>query len=257
VLARAVTLSRDLVSTDPRARLDLVVALNNLSTALRVLGRFPEAVDRAVEAVALVRELAAADPAEHRPRLALALANLGVQLGSASRPGEAVTTLREAVALQRELAADPRHRVDLGKLLDSLGMALSEVGDLPAAVARLRESAQLLRGLDHRPDLLAGVLHNLGTRLFTAGQHDETRVVTEESIALQRELTARDRGLHRPALADFLGNHRLMLDGEAALAVLREEVALRAECAEADPLVHGPAHRRAVAELAARENGGL
>jgi len=98
-------------------------------------------------AVAIRRELAAANPDRYRPGLAASLSILGVALSALGRPADALPVTEEAVAIRRELAAayPDRHRPDLADSLSILGVAFSDLGrDREAASASAE--ADMLRG---------------------------------------------------------------------------------------------------------------
>ncbi len=84
----AVSLYRELATTNPAFRPDLAMALNNLGIRYSEVGRRQEAVAPTEEAVSLRRELATTNPA-FRPDLAMALNNLGICYREIGRGNEA------------------------------------------------------------------------------------------------------------------------------------------------------------------------
>jgi tetratricopeptide (TPR) repeat protein len=165
----------------------------------------------AFAAVALYRQLAAADPDRYRPDLAASLNDLAARLLDLGRPDDAAVWVKEAVTLYRELAAaDPdRYRPDLAASLNTLGAGLLALDRLDDALLVTEEAAAVHRDLAaadpdrYRPDLAIS-LTNLFAGLFGLGRLDEARLVTEETVALYRELAAADPDRYRPDLADSL-----------------------------------------------------
>jgi tetratricopeptide (TPR) repeat protein len=147
----------------------------------------------AEEAVALYRELAAADPDRYRPGLAAALDNLGIRLFALNRPDEAVPVAEEAVALYRELAAADPDR--------------------------------------YRPGL-AAELDDLANRLFAADRPDDALSVAQEAVALYQELAAADPDRYRrnrrvAGSVDNLLERLNALDRPDAVPVIEAALALR------------------------------
>jgi len=106
--------------------------------SLSQMGRPAEALPVTEEAVAIRRDLAAANPDRYRPDLARSLSNLGVRFSELGRPAEALPVTEEAVAIRRDLAAanPDRYRPDLAASLSNLAGILS-------ALARHSEAEQL------------------------------------------------------------------------------------------------------------------
>jgi tetratricopeptide (TPR) repeat protein len=110
-------------------REDLARALNSYGNSPMDLGRHREALAAGEEALALWRDLVAANPA-HQPRLANALTNYGISLRNLERHSEALTYDREALDLYASLAHnDPdlyektyqRHLAELRRTYDLRG----------------------------------------------------------------------------------------------------------------------------------------
>jgi Tetratricopeptide repeat len=118
--------------------------LSWLGTTLAQTGRPVEALPAEQEAVAIRRELAAADADRYRPDLAASLSNLGVRFSALGRPAEALPVTEEAVAAYRELAAayPDRYRPDLARSLRVLARALDGLGRTAEAEAA-RHDAEL------------------------------------------------------------------------------------------------------------------
>ncbi len=118
---------RTLADMDRSAFLpDLAAASDALGSRRARSGQLMTAVASAEEAVALWRELAAANPA-FTPDLAGALNNLGIRYSQVGRRGEAIAPAEEAVARYRELAAaNPAFTPDLPGALNNLGNRYSE-----------------------------------------------------------------------------------------------------------------------------------
>jgi hypothetical protein len=77
----------------------LAAALNNLSNTLTTLGRPADALPADEEAVAICRELVAANPDLYRPYLAQSLVSLANALAGLNRSAEADAVRDEAAKL--------------------------------------------------------------------------------------------------------------------------------------------------------------
>lgn len=128
----AVTLGQRIASRLPAGTEPAVRAywLSNLGLRLAELARPAEALNAEQEAVAVYRELAAANPQRYRPDLAATLNNLGKRFSQLGRPAQALPALEETVAIHRELAAasPDRYRPDLAQSLTNLGEILEAAG---------------------------------------------------------------------------------------------------------------------------------
>ncbi|MCE6993489.1 hypothetical protein LZG04_01505 [Saccharothrix sp. S26] len=129
-----------------------------------------EALAASREEVALYRELAGVDPAEHRPALADALADLSVRYVAVHRPEAALAAAREAVALCRVFAAEDRDRTSqLAGALDQLSRRCAALGRRDEALAAIEEAAELYRDLaEAHPKLFRVDLAEVARRLGLA-----------------------------------------------------------------------------------------
>jgi len=119
--------------------------VNNLGEHLDHLGRPAAALPVTEEAVAIRRELAAANPDKYRPGLAASLLTLGPVLSELGHPAAALPVTEEAVAIRRELAAanPDKYRSDLARSLMVLATIHEELGRTDDAEASRAEAAQL------------------------------------------------------------------------------------------------------------------
>jgi tetratricopeptide (TPR) repeat protein len=174
-------------------------------------GYSAEALPAEQEAVAIYRELAAANPDRYRPDLAQSLDNLGVTFSALGRPAEALPVTEEAAAIYRELAAayPDRYRPYLAQSLSNLGVTFSDLGRPAEALPVTEEAVAIRRELAaanpdrYRPDL-AQSLSNLGLWSSDLGRPAEALPVTEEAVAIYRELAAAHPDRYRPFLAQSL-----------------------------------------------------
>jgi tetratricopeptide (TPR) repeat protein len=225
---------------------DLANALQSRGASLRDLGRYQEALADFEEALALWRELAAANPA-HQPNLARTLQNRGASLRDLGRHQGALADFEEALALWRELAAaNPAHQPSLANTLQNRGASLRDLGRHQEALADDEEALVLWRELAaanpaHQPNL-AGTLQNRGTSVRDLGRYQEALADFEEALALWRELAAANPA-HQPNLARTLQSRGASLRdlgrSEDALADFEEALALYRELAAANP-AHQP-----------------
>ena len=113
----------------------------------RGLGRHQEALADDEEALALWRELAAANPA-HQPDLATTLQSHGVSLRGLGRHQEALAGHEEALALYRELAAaNPAHQPNLANYAAKPRGQPADLGRHQEALADEEEALALYRAL--------------------------------------------------------------------------------------------------------------
>jgi len=227
-------------------REDLPDALLRHGASLRALGRHQEALAAEEEALALCRDLAAANPA-HQPRLADALNGYGNSLAALGRHQEALAAEEEALALCRDLAAaNPAHQPRLADALNSYGNSLAALGRHQEALAAEEEALALCRDLAaanpaHQPRL-ARVLNGYAASLRDLRRHQEALAAEEEALALCRDLAAANPA-HQPVLADALNGYGNSLAAlgrhQEALAAEEEALALCRDLAAANP-AHQP-----------------
>lgn len=107
-----------------------------------------EALEAAHEEVALYRELAEEDPAEHRPALADALSDLSLRLLAVHEPDRAAAAAEEAVALCRVVTAEDRDSApQLARALDQLSRRYAALGRRTDALTAIEEATALYRDL--------------------------------------------------------------------------------------------------------------
>ncbi|TMR01582.1 ATP-binding protein [Actinomadura soli] len=194
---------------------DVARALIGLATASHRLGRYPEQLHLAREAVGLCRTLVAEDPV-HRAALALALTTHASGMERLGRDREASEALREAVDLYRGLAAgEPAHRPALARALINIAVVWGGLGRRAEQLRAAREAVELYRGLaggdpSHRL-ALARALINLTSALDDSGRHTEQAQVAREAVELYREQAAGNPA-HRLYLARALYNLTVTMD---------------------------------------------
>ncbi|MBB4968047.1 hypothetical protein [Saccharothrix violaceirubra] len=131
-----------------------------------------EALEAATEEVALYRELAEADPAEHRGGLADALGDLGLRLVAVKATGRALATAEEAVEIYRDLTdGDPDYLPRLAAALEQVGVRYAATGRREDALHAVDEAAHLYEDLVDANGALfridfAKAAHHLAIRLF-------------------------------------------------------------------------------------------
>jgi tetratricopeptide (TPR) repeat protein len=151
MLTRAL-LHDDTASTLERAELHGILSARAALASLR-----EEALAAARQEVALYRELAEDDPAEHYPALADALGDLGLRLIALGRTEDAVPVSEEAVALCRVVAAeDDDWAPQLAGALDRLSLRYAALGRRYEASAAIAEACALYRAAAARNPALFG-----------------------------------------------------------------------------------------------------
>jgi len=183
--------------TRDEAPSDWAMIQNNVSVALRKLGRREEALEAAQAAAEVCRGLAADRPDAFLPNLAGSLSNLGAMLGGVGRLEEALGSAEEAVEIYRGLASyrPDAFLPDLAGSLSNLGVALSDLGRREEALNATEEAVEIWRGLAaERPDAflpdLAMSLNNLGNSLSDLGRREEALKAAEEAVEIRRGLAA-------------------------------------------------------------------
>jgi tetratricopeptide (TPR) repeat protein len=198
----------------PAALQRLASVGSQLASALRRIGRFEEALERAQEAEELRRELAARQPdAHHRADWARSLGNLAGQLRSLGRFEEALEKARQAEELSRELAArqPDAYRAGWARSLGNLATQLSDLGWFEEALEKAQQAEGLFRELAARqPDAYradwARSLGNLATHLTDLCRFEEALEKAQQAEELFRELAARQPDAYRHDWATALGN---------------------------------------------------
>ena len=153
---------------------------------------------------------------------------LASTIGSAPR---AVELARRAVALVGEI--DP---VRASRAHERLGTYLAASGDSEAGLIATTRAAELVPAHPPSPER-AAVLASLANRLMLAWRHAESRVISEQALALAREVGARQ--------AEFVALAMLGIDlaylarGEDGLAHLRSAVRLAEENGDPSDLKRG------------------
>ncbi|WP_327006604.1 tetratricopeptide repeat protein [Dactylosporangium sp. NBC_01737] len=189
----AVRIRRGLAGTDASFGPELAGSLNTLSSSLSGLGRFPDAVGAAREAVELYQTLAKDRPDAHLPGLAASLNNLTRGLVELGEVDESLRHSEEAVRLYRQLnnpGGSDAHRADLARALHTRADCLALQRRHNRAIFDLKAAAQLYRPLArnrpevYRPDLLR-VLRSLTDRLAEVHRSDEADEVEEEIRSLE------------------------------------------------------------------------
>src|SRR6266487_3969376 len=263
VLAPAATdLSQRILSAIPSGPGSAVRAqwLTNLGLRLSALGRPADALPPAEEAVAIYRDMAAADPDRYRPKLANALTNRGVRFSQVGRPDATVGPTEEAIAIYRDLAAaNPgRYRPDLADALTNLGAWFWELGRPADSMVADQEAVAIYRDLaaanpGRYRSGLAGALTNLGVTLSESGRAAEALEPDEEAVAIYRDLAAADPDRYRPDLAGALTNlgARFSELGQAAEAAgpTEEAVAIYRDLAAVNPEQYRPRFAGALTNL--------
>lgn len=169
-----------------------------LSARAALAGLHEEALAAARREVALYRELAEEDSAEHRPALADALADLGLRYIAVGRPEDALAVSEEAVALCRVAAAeDDDCTPQLAGALNQLSRRYAALGRRDEAMTAVGEASGLYRDLAAAHPAWfrveqAKVTHHHSLRLFDADRADEAAYVAGLAVAQWREVAAAD-----------------------------------------------------------------
>jgi serine/threonine protein kinase/Flp pilus assembly protein TadD len=210
-----------LQAADPKPHPDLARAINNLADAYDACGRDVEAEKFYREALAMKRQLNAAEV-----DLPKALSNLAKILSKRGELVEAATLYREVLVL-REAAKGPGH-ASVATTLRSLANALFLQGELAEAESLLRRALQARRELGPGEPGVAAVLSTLGRVLHAQGRLAEAEACFDGTLAIRRQHYAEeDRrvAVTKVDLATLLLDRALGLDHagpEAAETLLME-----------------------------------
>jgi DNA-binding NarL/FixJ family response regulator/tetratricopeptide (TPR) repeat protein len=199
--------------------------------------REAEAVFGLAEALAhLERALSLWDSVPDAARLAgcdlVELCSWTAQLASTTGAApRAIELARRAVALVGE--NDP---LRASRAHERLGTYLAASGDSEAGLTATRRAAELVPS--HPPSSeRAEVLASLGNRLMLAWRHDESRVISEQALALAREVGARQAEF--VALAMIGIDFAYLARGEEGLEHLRSAIRLAEENGDPQDLKRG------------------
>jgi tetratricopeptide (TPR) repeat protein len=215
----------DLIPRQPDLAVEHARSVINLAVALDRLGLHENGLERAEQAVALLRP--AADRAsERRADLASALKTRGNLLLSLNGRDRALADLTEGVALlRRQLTDDAPGKADeldeevLGRLvdaLDDLGGALAAAGRAEESLDATSQAASAIRLLDAEdPDQfrsgLVRALTNLSASYAELERWPQAYQAAEEAVDLGRSLVDRHGEEHVAPLAAALNNAAVAL----------------------------------------------
>jgi tetratricopeptide (TPR) repeat protein len=228
----------------------------NLANALRIhsvrlseLGRYREGLTFSQEALALWRDLAAANSV-HLPDFARALHSRGLCLSELGRHQEALADNEEALALWRDLAAaNSVHLPDFARALHSQSTYLGDLGRYQEGLAAAGGALAMWRNLAIiNPALrsyLAQTLQIRSVYLAILGSTQEALANNEEALTLYRDLAAANP-VHLPDLARTLNSRGVSLSNsglhQEALAAIDKALTLRRGL-----VASNPAHRPSLA----------
>ena len=237
--------------------------LSQACIARAEMGQREEALEAALEAVEIYRELARQRPDAFRSDLANSLNNVSSFLIALGQGEEALEAAREAVNIYRELAQQhpDAFRSDLADSLNNVAGVLGELDQREEALEAGREALEIRRMLTgQRPDVfrpdLAMSLNNVAIRLSDLGQREEALEAARESVEIYRELARHRPGIFHPGLAMSLNNvaNRLSDLGqrEDALDAAREAVEIYRELTQHRPDAFRPNLARSLAVMGLR-----
>jgi len=156
-------------------------ALNNLSVALKRLGRYEESIDAGQSALAAAEKLGA------RRVAALAHGNLGSMYAILGDFDNAFEHQRQAIAIFEAIGARANLMISLGEL----GSAYDGDEDFPNAIANYRKAYDIALAIDRRNEA-ARHAGNLALTLIKAHQWDQAAEWNQRASDLARALDARE-----------------------------------------------------------------
>ena len=220
--------------------------LSQACIARAEMGQREEALEAALEAVEIYRELARQRPDAFRPDLATSLSTVSSRLSALGRQEEALKAAREALEIRRMLTRQRPDifRPDLAMSLSNMAIQLGDLGQREEALKAAREAVEIRRKLaQQRPDVfspeLAFSLNNVAIRLSDLGQREEALEAAREAVEIRRGLAWQRPDAFRSDLANSLNNVSSFLialgQGEEALEAAREAVNIYRELAQQHP----------------------
>ncbi len=153
------------------------LALNSLGVAMRLVGRFEEAIAAIQGAIQIYRDTG--DWGDE----GVALNSLGVGLQELQRYEEAIAVCQSAVQIFRDIG----DRDSEGMALHNLGLALSHSGRFKEAIAVCQSAVQIYRDIGHRHDGMAKALNSLGTVLWQTHRFEEAITAHQEAVQISRD----------------------------------------------------------------------
>jgi serine/threonine protein kinase/tetratricopeptide (TPR) repeat protein len=189
----------------PALRFDLGLAHRRLAEIDRELGELAAAGQSAVQAIAIMGELADAEPdvPDYRHELAVAHTVRGTVHADGARWDQAQAEYQEAVSIQEPLAGShpdvTAYQYALAKTYAASGLAHTKSGSWNRTTARYRQALDVLDrlvgehpGVSDYEALLAATWMRLGEAYIAAGEHKEAEEALKKAAgAFERLLSAR------------------------------------------------------------------
>jgi tetratricopeptide (TPR) repeat protein len=204
----------------------VVLGLNNLGTALVMIGKASDAIAYYTRALGVHRQL---HPSGLHPSIATDYSKLGVAYGEAGDPQRAIEAYRESLGLLQQLYPDGLHP-QIAINYTNLGVEYGKLKDSRTAIDFYQQSLALLPRL-YDPNSAASKLAtaanlgNLGVEYGKLNERQRARDTFERALALHRELYP--DGVHPDIAVDYLniGVQDLYL-GDVPAAIERYDLAL-------------------------------
>jgi serine/threonine-protein kinase len=188
---------------DPAFQAEQAHNFSRVALTNQLLGSHAEAAEAGERAVALWKDLAAANPevSTHRQELALALHVLGETRRQLGQLDEALACSERARDLREDLVrAYPEanvHRAGLSSTYANLGSLQTALGQTKAAVASFERGRDLAEALLKADPKSLGAWHNLaslhselGSLQYTLGQVAAAQANHERALALREQMAA-------------------------------------------------------------------
>ncbi|MBG0567077.1 tetratricopeptide repeat protein [Actinoplanes aureus] len=190
-------------------------ALANLAAALQSLGRAPQALEAATEAVDRLRPLAESEPDAYGPTLGRTLYNLASIQDDLGQTRQAHATAVEALELSRRHSdVNPdAHRPQFASELGNLTVYQAKLGGQSGS-AEVLEAFRDLAATDpdaYRPEL-AITLHNRSRERYLDGDLQGAKEDLQEAIWIYFELTESHPGRYGPGLLAALSAMAVYID---------------------------------------------
>ncbi|KAF8308834.1 hypothetical protein DL93DRAFT_1857304 [Clavulina sp. PMI_390] len=230
---RAVKLMRDLPKDAFRRNEQLVWSLGALGSALRMAGRFDEAISA-------LRECSELDTDKSQP-FALRLAELGVVYTMAGQPAEAVKAFEKSVDVLRRIDGDRRWadtRGERANILTLLAKTLDSLNRHDEAITVRQEVVSICRDLGDRGrdgDHLVTALINLANCAYSAKKYELSQEALKEANRLCRSDPKIETMLPMVLALSARTSYRLR-DLKSALRYVSAAIDLKSSDEDGDPV---------------------
>ncbi|XP_078602990.1 uncharacterized protein LOC144877019 [Branchiostoma floridae x Branchiostoma japonicum] len=187
------------------AHRDVAESLDNLATALYMIGDHQKAVSYHEQAIQMYRSIYGEDTAH--PDIANSLNNLGLAWGNLGNNRKAVIYYEQSLQMMRCIYGEDIAHSNIAHALNNLGAAWGKLGDYRKAIGYNEQSLLMNRSIyfedTAHPDI-ASSLNNLGAACSDLGDYRKAVSYYEQSLQMNRSIYGEDTA--HPDIASSLNN---------------------------------------------------